>query len=364
MEIILIPFDNDSIQDGTKRIPCLKNCGRNFATYDAAMQHVKKCDAPDTPRHCPWPDCNYPPSKAREYAAHTVVHIDDARGKYQCDKCPRYWNDLYLLAGHRMRCKGEGGKSRADRENRFQSIHDPAETDEGLTFLVAVARASGAAPKAWKGDEDPVQDGIDTFASPIFDTFQTDHGVAQGSVCGTFLAMDNIHTSVTPTAKDVMLHNIADPVLRQYITQAYVFTRAIDKDLEALASRNVKPVLLSIGIDGFSCNTKLILPWLQRSPRFTLVIRETDLPYGMDEAYFPQYESGFYYGIFDSAEILEQLSVDMSADMSGDNAISNLLAAWNALQAWKDTSPVRSRGRNGQPNEFGSKKKQRVRERE
>ena len=173
---------------------------------------------------------------------------------------------------------------------------------------------------------------------------------------GTFLAKDNIHTSVFPTPKAVKIHHIFDKTLRAYTSQAHKFTRAIDKTLEDSAARGIKPLLISIGLDGFACKADLILPWLQRSPSFTLIVRETELVYGMIAAYFSRQDSGFYYGFFESHDLL----AGSYSDTAVDDAFKNLSAAWNACQDWKDYGQAhngRLIGRNGDPQRVLKKSK-------
>ncbi|KAI4932103.1 uncharacterized protein J4E92_004002 [Alternaria infectoria] len=197
----------------------------------------------------------------------------------------------------------------------------------------------------WKAGEEHLADGIKIWAKNLFDEFAIDYDSKEG-IDATLVAMSYVHTSVAPTGQFSQAHTTTDPTRRAYYARAHKFTHNIDSFLEHSTARGTKPVILSIGLDGFACKATLILPWLQRSPPFTLIIRENTLAYGMDAAYFPQYPSGLYYGFFESQELVQALSTDKAV---GD-AVKNLLGAWKACQDWKDGSPAhngRLIGRNG-----------------
>ncbi|KAH6865015.1 hypothetical protein BKA58DRAFT_443075 [Alternaria rosae] len=147
-------------------------------------------------------------------------------------------------------------------------------------------------------------------------------------VTATFIALCDVHTSCMPTGKFSQAHTTIDPSLRLYNARAYKFTHAIYGILEHFVARGTKPILLSIGLDGFACKPDLILPWFQRSPPFTLVIRENKLVYDMQVTYFPQHESRFYYGLLESHDLRQALSAEKAAE----DAVKNLLAARKACQ--------------------------------
>lgn len=102
-------------------------------------------------------------------------------------------------------------------------------------------------------------------------------------------------------------------------------------------------------LGGWACHAPLILQWLKRSEAFTLIIRETELVYGMKEEFFPKHASGLYYGRFSSKNIEKSIE----SGLSTDSATENLLKALKACQDWKFQSPSnngRQIGRNGDHN--------------
>jgi len=179
--------------------------------------------------------------------------------------------------------------------------------------------------------------GLPTFARKVFDTLLDDHS-SDLDVPGTLIALYDVHTSCAPTGISSQAHTTIDPSIRSYYARAYKFTRTIEKSLEGFAAREIKPLVLSIDLDGLACKVELIPLWLKRSPPFTLMIWETELVYGMDTAYFPQHNSGFYYGLFESHDLLAGFSTGTVVD----DGVKNLLAAWKACQDWKDYGQARN----------------------
>ncbi|KAI4914887.1 hypothetical protein J4E90_004923 [Alternaria incomplexa] len=245
---------------------------------------------------------------------------------------------------HESGCKGEDGEITARFDGVFRVDYQKSMTSEAPCVL-AVVRASSQSPKAWNAGEEHLADGIKIWAKNLFDEFANDYDSNEG-INATLIAMSYVHTSVAPTGKFSQAHTTTDPTRRAYYARAHKFTYNIDRFLEHSTARGTKPIILSIGLDGFACKATLILPWLQRSPSFTLIVRETELVYGMNISYFPQHNSGFYYGFFESRDLL----VGLSTQTAVDDGVKNLLAAWKACQDWKDYGQAhngRLIGRNG-----------------
>jgi hypothetical protein len=112
--------------------------------------------------------------------------------------------------------------------------------------------------------------------------------------------------------------------VRQNLNNAWKYTKAIKDDFIRITNF-VKPTIMSIGIDGFACKIENILAFMKRNVDFVLIIRETELVYGMQEVYFPQHKPGLYYETFDVVRSIET-GVPTSA------GITNLLEAWKGAQ--------------------------------
>jgi hypothetical protein len=89
----------------------------------------------------------------RAYGTHAGMHVHDPRGLYMCSKCPKRFYDLYVLASHEIRCKGK----ESEKNERFDDVlrfeYQPQLTTDEATCVLAVARASSAAPKASKAGQ-------------------------------------------------------------------------------------------------------------------------------------------------------------------------------------------------------------------
>jgi len=209
------------------------------------------------------------------------MHVHDMRGLYECSKCPKLWYDLYLIA-YTSRDASEDGEITARFDGVFRVDYQKSMTSEAPCVL-AVVRASSQSPKAWNAGEEHLADGIKIWAKNLFDEFANDYDSNEG-INATLIAMSYVHTSVAPTGKFSQAHTTTDPTRRAYHARAYRYTHTIDRLLEHFTARGTKPIILSIGLDGFTCKADLILPWLQRSPSFTLIIRSPDLVYRLDIA--------------------------------------------------------------------------------
>ncbi|KAJ4367543.1 hypothetical protein N0V83_007127 [Neocucurbitaria cava] len=208
--------------------------------------------------------------------------------------------------------------------------------------VVVLARSSSHAPKSWHQGREFLSEGMPIFAEKLFRTFEEDNKGIE-NLAGVFLAMYDIHTRYVPTGEHCEAHKVQDPSMKSYLSRAFKFTDAIDKELNsiAIASPDRARYLLSVGLDGFACVADLFLAWLKRTPPFILVIRETELCYGMKEEFFPMSSQGLYYGFFDS----QDLEKSIESGLSTDKAIENLLEAWAKCQAWKDDISTKNNGR-------------------
>jgi hypothetical protein len=71
-----------------------------------------------------------------------------------CSKCPKSFYDLYVLASHEIRCNGKESKNNARFDGVLRFEYQPQLTTDEATCVLAVAKASIAAPKAWKAGQE------------------------------------------------------------------------------------------------------------------------------------------------------------------------------------------------------------------
>jgi hypothetical protein len=115
------------------------------------------------------------------------------------------------------------------------------------------------------------------------------------------------------------------------MNRAQVFTEAITKDLHSSSQAATPPVLLSIGLDGFTCNTRLMQSWLKEIDiDFEFAIWTSKTP-GMNEQHFTRVDEA-YIGRYDSRELLRCLEDRSQAP----EAYKDLVKFWAEKQQIKD----------------------------
>jgi hypothetical protein len=115
--------------------------------------------------------------------------------------------------------------------------------------------------------------------------------------------------------------------------RAAKFTTAITRDLQQLASINSPaPILLSLGFDGYTCNTTLLLSWLHDIDiNFALAICTKPIISGINDKYFPKVDN-LYFGLYDS-RTLQAYREDRSR---ASTECIELFDHWDGLQQAKD----------------------------
>lgn len=114
-------------------------------------------------------------------------------------------------------------------------------------------------------------------------------------------------------------------------TREIEWTRAITMDLDELAQSTTTPVLLSIGADGFTCNSLLMREWLKERGRNFIFAVTHDNESTLDTDYLtPVGES--YVTIYDLRMLSRQ-----SSDKQDPRHV-DLIDYWDRLQSTKDGS--------------------------
>lgn len=335
------PFAEDPLPDGTRKIPCIRGCDGLFAHYLTAISH--KCSGPGylagvyPGRPCPWPECKEKLDSVKAYATHSgaAFHTKDSRGLWQCHICDDYYYDLYMLASHTTRCKGSDRERRANACRPYE-IGCGTDLDKKPTVLI-IARASSAAPLSWYFGQEFLSSGLPLFGKHIASEFR--NVANEPDAAAIFYALYDVHTRLVPTGQYSEAYTTTDPSQRSFFARAHLFTMNIDQQLAKISQNCDRPYIVSIGIDGLACKQSLMLAWLERSPSFMLVIRETELSGNMQEVHFPRCDQGLYWGFFESQDILRSIETGVPTD----SAVENLLDEWRDLQEWKDGHP----GHNG-----------------
>jgi hypothetical protein len=152
----------------------------------------------------------------------------------------------------------------------------------------------------------------------------------------------NCSTRNLPAAAVDQSYADMDVTNRQARHRAFTFTRAILTDIEAANQAGIKPTLISVGLDGWACDERMILPWLRGSNvEFDLVLRLNGLFFGMSEE-FVELHDDVYWATYDSNVLCQALEHGPGFDDKYDE----LIACWKKVQSGKDTSYGVNVGRN------------------
>jgi hypothetical protein len=231
-----------------------------FCTYNAAMQHAKltkkKCNQGEDsgPLHCHWKDaigCDRTFTTAKGKANHYRSHVEDVRGPYQCSKgCDQFHADLYMLAAHEDRCDGSGAVLR-ETSLRFPLT---ALAQTSFPSILVIGRFSGSyLPSSWFAGKETLQEGL-----PIWGDAILRHFIAYAGLKGPQSAV--VHACYEVRSLDLPAPAINNSFQEKHerrrweLHRAWAFTKALMKDIKAANDADVTPVLLSAGLDAWTCN--------------------------------------------------------------------------------------------------------------
>jgi len=339
-------YAESTIQDGTAKIPCPSGCGHLSVTHQKAKHHARNagCTATKpTNMQCPWKKYNGCPKtgNANQMGTHQRDHQKDTRGPYQCSKagCGQFSACLYHLAAHEENCKMKEANM-SSTSYRFP-LTKAAESRHPASIII-VNRSSSHPPKEWQAGTGSIHTGL-----PIVGRAILAHHIAR--------------TALPPTNVSAVLHSCSNCTTRQLPSlginksmsqdnlhqrlafhRAFKFTMAITGDIQAANEAGIKPVLISVGLDGWACDERMLLPWLQTSAlQFELVIHLQKLQYGMTDR-FSELHGEIHWWEYQTQSILEALERGSGYDDKTDE----LIAAWKLLQSGKDVSFGVTCGRN------------------
>lgn len=106
-----------------------------------------------------------------------------------------------------------------------------------------------------------------------------------------------------------------------------------------------RPIVISVGLDGFTCNTKLLTEWLQRiNVNFNLAIVTNSLA-GLDHSHFWTVDDKTFVATFNSNDLLRSL---LDPTRAPENH-RELIDLWNNKQGVKDGESAFCARRNVRP---------------
>lgn len=326
------------LEDGTLKIPCPRECGQMFPSYDRANYHAKNptlCKA--TPRKnvlCPWSSiigCETICKDPKALANHHRAHVQDARSPFQCSKgCGEFHADLYILAAHETKCEGEGAMIRISLYQFELSVATSATSPR----VIIVGRSSGGSPLGWKMGKETFEEGLPLWGHAIrreYVRFIGDESSAILHVC------NNVATRHLPAPEHNDSPKEKDQKRRNSLSQAWKFTAAITRSITMANEADIVPTLLSVGLDGWACDVRMILPYLlHRELQFKLVLRVPELYYGLSAKYFSKTGDSkareLYWATYDSDVLRRTLEKEPGLDEATDN----LVLSWQRIQDLKD----------------------------
>lgn len=333
---LVLSYDKCQLADGTLKIPCPNaGCKEMFVSHQKANHHAKSsttCNPPSV-LHCPWGPynlCQKSFSSPRELAHHSAKHSNDLSSPYQCSHgCGLHHADLYKLAHHEERCKG---KSVATRSASYRFALNEAAKNGGPPAIIVVNRSSSHPPKAWEDGTGDTMQGLPQIGERVVAHYAAMDGPQVGAA--VLHNCSNCKTRFLPAPAINRSKEESVLTLRLALHRAFEFTKAIQSDIEAANLAGITPTLISIGLDAWASDCKMILEWLRATKvRFHLVLQLNGLYYGMSEK-FLKLSSKVYWGSYDSDAICRALENGPGQDAKVDE----LIAAWKTLQDTKNNT--------------------------
>jgi hypothetical protein len=161
-----------------------------------------------------------------------------------------------MLAAHEENCEGMGSLVRA---TAFRyPLTETAKTMPASTIVVA-SSSGFPPPSGWFADKSTLEEGLSIWGQSILR-----HFVAYTGATGPQSAVVHAGYNVRMRGIPVLLLNesfLQEKETRHWsLYRAYKFTKALVTDIEAANKVNVVPTLLSVGIDGWACDARIITP--------------------------------------------------------------------------------------------------------
>lgn len=345
---VVVSYAISKLEDGTAKIPCPNGCTHMSVTHQKANHHAKNEDCTATPpasMQCSWhpyTGCTTV-GTARKLGMHHRSHEQDLSGPYQCSKdaCGKFFASLYLLAHHEERCKKrEASLSRTSY--RF-TLKKAAEASHPPKIII-VNRSSSSPPKEWKAKTQSIYEGLPIIGKSILAHYIAMSSANASGISAVIHSCSNCSTRQLPAP--AVNQSIFEENLHQHLSlhRAFKFTAAIVEDIQAANDSGITPILISVGLDGWACDIRMIHPWMQVSNLlFELVIRTAKPVYGMTDRFAVKH-GNVYWWTYQSKAIWQAL--EQGAGAGHDEKADELIAAWKLLQSSKDVAFGMSSGRN------------------
>ncbi|EDU39867.1 hypothetical protein L13192_02062 [Pyrenophora tritici-repentis] len=211
-------------------------------------------------------------------------------------------------------------------------------------IIIIINRSSEKRPQAWKAGTESFETGL-----PIIGQQVLNHYVAWSKDESKSAVLHSCYDCPTrylpaPAIDNSFLGNSAGE--KSDIHRAFEFTKAIVNDIESANQAGLRPTVVSVGLDGWACDLRMLKPWLQQNGlHFDLVLRLNGLYYGMSEK-FVEEDHNVYWVRHDIGDIQKTCSLEPTAWNGHDEKSRELITVWKTLQDGKDLSFGVKTGRN------------------
>jgi hypothetical protein len=247
--------------------------------------------------------------------------------------CGTHWPGPYLLVTQESQCgkyAQPSGDQRNSRVYQFDTVTVDAHQDHPSTIIVA--RSPSDPSQDWFSGQATLELGLPIWVQSRLDEYRR---LYQDDRRAVFIDGHHIKTRDVPSLpKAGFLLSSDDSVEKSGKGRTTEFTTKIE---DAIRNAPDRPVLLSIGTDGFSCNTGLFKSHFERVPSYDMVVRLHTLGKTNGAKLDPshlQKTANSWWGKYPSEQITQRL--ENFAYNSTSAAINELVAVWNELQSFKD----------------------------
>lgn len=318
-----------------------RGCARWFATFADANCHATRfCNQRDKegPFPCPWAnalDCKQMFTTRMGIVSHFAVHNEQPTdNSFPCRRgCGTHWPNAYMLTSHEIRC----GLQKTPNDTKLMRINFPSNSDKNeRPSVIMIARTSGNyVPKSWSGGFSTLAEGLQSWGAAHLANYRRLFSDERSAVLHVGV---NVKTAYLPTSISVNAHLTPDmdASTKSGWRRAHKFTDHIAEDLQAAPNR---PTIINIGSDGFSCNTGLLQPFLERVVSLDMVIRHNFISYrnGNGPSLDPtllSVDGLCWWKAYRSEDILQRLKGSLPS--RGLREIDELIAWWDEQQHRKD----------------------------
>ena len=137
----------------------------------------------------------------------------------------------------------------------------------------------------------------------------------------------NMKTRELPAYEDYQDRFDDTEAHRTQKNNAFKWTKAVNEDLR----RAKQPIIVSVGWDGWTCNTERLPQWLEKMPDARWFFRLTGLQYKPDPSLLRK-DHNLYWAEFDSTLIAQGLRDALQRTPE----LAQLLRIWDHIQTQKD----------------------------